>query len=80
MDGSLGKGGKLSVKLTCKGSGSFLEVPTKVTVQDLVGKGQAPHHQSLGYSGGTSHLFWKRFADVGKPLRCSHRVFCRDFL
>lgn len=28
----------------------------------------------------SSHLFWKLLADVGKPLNCSPRGFCTNFL
>lgn len=38
-----------------------------MTVQDLVGKGKTPGHQSLGNLGATfSHLFQKLLADVGE--------------
>lgn len=45
----------------------FLQVSAKMTVQDLVGKGKTPSHQSLGNLGATfSHLFQKLLADVGE--------------
>lgn len=57
-----------------------------MTFQHLVGNRRAPNHQFLGKLGdgerevSSSHLFWKLLADVGKPLNCSPRGFCTDFL
>lgn len=49
-----------------------------MTVQDLVGKERLPTTSPLDIWG-TSHLFWKPLADVGKPLHCSHRGVLQRF-